>query len=148
MNIGTIGGLIIIALIIAYCIFGYKYYKKNKIDEEDIELHKLHTFFNSIREAVETAMIEYLSHIDIHNITNINDMQKQVLNDLYDTVWNICIDKLHEDLDPDTSKLLKLLLTREVVESFIQEIYNSSIEVQETVTAKYNDAVLSAANKN
>lgn len=143
MNVGTIGAIAILVLILGY--FGFKYYKKSKAEEEDLELRE---FLNSIREAVEDAMLKYLSNIDIHNITNINDMQKQVLSDLYATVWNLCIDKLGEEVDPDVAKLIKLLLTRDVVEAFIQEVYENSIEVQETVTTKYNNAVLAAANQN
>ena len=143
INAGTIGGIAIIFIILAY--FGYKYYKKSKAEEGTEDLQR---FFNSIREAAEEAMIKYLANIDISNITNISDMQKQVLSDLYDTIWNLCVDKLGEEVDPDVAKLIKLLLTRDVVEAFIQEVYENSIEVQETVTTKYNNAVLSAANKN
>ena len=143
MNIGTIGGIVIIIAILGY--FGFKYYKSIKENEGSEDLRK---FFNSIREAAEEAMLRYLANIDISNITNINDMQKQVLSDLYDTIWNLCVDKLGEEVDPDTAKLIKALLTRSTVEAFIQEVYENSIEVQETVTSKYNNAVLSAANKN
>ena len=143
ISIGTVGCLVIIMVIIGY--FAYKFYKEAKTEagaEESLQI-----FFNSIREAAEEAMIKYLQYVDIHNITNISDMQKQVLNDLYDTIWNLCVEKLGEEVDPDVAKLLKALLTRDVVEAFIQEVYETSIEVQETVTTKYNSAVLTAANK-
>ncbi len=142
MSIGTIGSIILLAFIIGY--FGYKYYRGIKNAENNKELKD---FFNSIREAVESAMIDYLENIDIQNIININNMQKEVLNDMYDTVWNICVNKLADMQDETTAKIIKLTLTRKNVEAFIEEIYKNSIPVQEEVTAKYNDKVVMCCTK-
>lgn len=142
INVGSLGSLFLILIIIGYFVF--KYIKKEKNKDNNAELKK---FFESIRITTENAMLKYLETVDITNITNITDMQKEILKDLYDTVWDICIDELSKMTDESTAKFIKSLLTRSNVERFIQEVYENSIPVQTKVTVKYNNSVLAAARK-
>lgn len=144
MSIGNVVSIIIIIAIVAY--FGIKFYIKLK-NNEDTEKYK--KVFNTIRNAIEDAMIDYLKNIDISNIANINDMQKSVLTGLYDRIFSLVVYELIDEIaqeDSELAQLIKTIATRENIENMVNQIYNESIKMQEMVTVKYNDTVLAAAN--
>ena len=141
INIGTIASIILLIIIIGY--FGIKYYR-NREDNEYSK--KLKEVFNNIKDIIEEAMIEYIKNTDITNLNNINDMQKEVLENMYDKVWDLVILKITEMYvsNEELGNTIKTIITRKKIEDFVNQIYEQSKPIQEQVTLKYNQAVLSA----
>ena len=76
----------IVAVLILAGIIGYIYIKKRNDVEGKKELEE---FFETLRITFEDYMIKYLDNTDITNFTNLSDAQLEILNDLYDQLWEM-----------------------------------------------------------
>jgi hypothetical protein len=141
MNVSSLISLIFLCI----CILslGFLYYSNLKKNKDNEQLKKL---FENLKDVIEEAMIEYLKQVDITNITNISNMQQEILEGLYDTVWDMVIKEVTDMYVEDKvlGEAIKALLTRKTVEDMVNRVFLQSTSVQEQITSKYNDAVLSA----
>ena len=141
ITLGNIVALVLLLIIIGYLVG--KYYIDKKNNQENEQLKRI---FENLKDVIEETMIEYLKNIDISNITNITTMQKEILKELYDKVWDMIMKEIAEMYisDETLADAIKALITRKHVEDFVDQIFAQSDKVQEVVTSKYNQAVLSA----
>ena len=141
ITLGNIVALVLLLIIIGYLVG--KYYIDKKNNQENEQLKRI---FENLKDVIEETMIEYLKNIDISNITNITTMQKEILKELYDKVWDMIMKEVTEMYisDETLADAIKALITRKHVEDFVDQIFAQSDKVQEVVTSKYNQAVLSA----
>ena len=138
MHIQTVIPIAILVIIFAYIFITKFTDKKSKEDTEK--------FLNSIRTVFEDFIIEYLEHTDITNFMNLTDAQMQILNNLYDKLWELAVSNLETYVtDNFTKMLIRKYLTRKNIEEFTKAVFESPV-VQEMFTEKYNIALL-AANK-
>lgn len=133
----------IVAVLILAGIIGYIYIKKRNDAEGKKELEE---FFETLRITFEDYMIKYLDNTDITNFTNLSDAQLEILNDLYDQLWKITINTLTNMQDKTTATIIGKVITRENVEAFIKQVYESD-KIQEKFTNKYNTAVVAASKE-
>ena len=133
----------ILAILVWIGIVAYIYIKKknNKENEKELEM-----FLESMRITFEGFIIKYIDTVEIDNLTNLSEVQIQILNDLYDQLWQITIDNLANIHDEFSAGVIRKLLTRKNLESFIKQIFESDA-VQEKFTSKYNNSVLSASKE-
>lgn len=138
MHLQTIIPIVILLIIFAYIFFVKFTDKKSKEDAEK--------FLESIKTVFEDFIIDYLEHTDITNFMNLTDAQMQILNNLYDNLWEIAKENLETYIADDFTKMLiRNYLTRKNIEEFVKAVFESAT-VQEVFTEKYNVALL-AANK-
>lgn len=133
----------IVAILILAGIIGYIYIKKRNDVEGKKELEE---FFETLRITFEDYMIKYLDNTDITNFTNLSDAQLEILNDLYDQLWEITLNTLTNMQDKTTATIIGKVITRKNVEAFIKQVYESD-KIQEKFTNKYNTAVVAASKE-
>ena len=129
----------VLALIFIYLIFRLK--RSGDQSQEQVD-----SFLRSIRSVVEEAILKYIKEIDITNFINISDAQIDILNQLFDKMWELVILEVQKITDPVVAAIVKKTLTRGNVESFVQSIFLTP-KVQSSFTEHYNEAVLVANNQ-
>lgn len=138
MNIGFIGAIVVLILLVGFVL--YREWSRPENGKE-----KAKEFLDNIYNAIEAIICDYLDKLDINNFDNLIEVEKEIINEIMDTVWNLVTEKLAENsTDRLTKILIKKYLTREFVEQFVTEVFRQSTKAQKTYTEKYNGAILSA----
>ena len=135
----------IFGIIVLAAIIGYLYIKKkNDKEKGNLEVEK---FLKSLEGIFQTFILQYVDAIDITNIVNVNEAQKEVLEGMYDDLWNLVQEELESSITDEFNKaLIKKFLTKENVEEMARNIFNNDL-VQEKFTKRYNDQVVAANNR-
>ena len=133
--IQTVGPIIVLALLIIFLIVKSLMNKEGKADVEK--------FLKSISDMIEGVILNYLDDIDFTTFHNLADIEKKILDEIYDQIWTLTIAALENSSQSALVKMLiKKYLTRETVEAFIKYIFSEE-KVQTIYTNKYNNALLS-----
>ena len=132
----------IAAVVILGLIFGYIIYKRKKDPQGKEELDR---FLKSLEGSFQAYILRYVETIDITNFMNLSVAQEEILEELYENLWQIARDELARTTTDEFNKqLIEKLLTKDNIKAIVKQIYESE-QVQELFTKKYNTAVLNAS---
>lgn len=91
-------------------------------------------FLEGLAEQLKDVMLDVISKInikDLSDITNIEKIEADILQKVYDAAWNYIQKVVENNADDNkdffTKAILALLNNREFVESFIKELVNGNI---------------------
>jgi len=132
----------IAALVVLAAIFGYIIWKRKRDPQGKEELDR---FLASLETSFQAYILRYVETIDITNFMNLSVAQEEILEELYENLWQIARDELARTTTDEFNKqLIEKLLTKENIKAIVKQIYESE-QVQELFTKKYNTAVLNAS---
>lgn len=139
--VSIVASVVILAAIVVYIYFKYK-----KSNDEKAK-KALNDFEDNIKNDVEKSIVDYIDKTDFSKFNGLTDAQTSILNNLYNTIWDLVTSELLKvaNTDPLTATLIKKVLTRENVENFVKVIFNS-YKPQTAFAAKY-DANLESSVK-
>ena len=121
-------------IIVLGIIFAYVIYKMSTDKGRD----ELDLFLDSIKNKFETRMIEYIDALDFSNFLSLNDAQKDILNTMYNELWELAVNELDNYVhDPFNKVLIKKYLTRKNIEDCVNAIFLNK-EVQSLFSEKYD----------
>ena len=139
----TISSIAVILVLII--LLGFVLYRKFSGEKGEEELKK---FLDSLANKFEEIILRHLSEIDFSSIDNIAEVEKKILDDVVNELWDMAIEELSSySSDGFTKALIKKLLTKENVEAFAKTIFESNDKIQTSYTSKYNGAIVAAINR-
>ena len=133
----TIISIIILAVLIGFVLFRI-FYGKNKEKAKDEAI----AFLNSLADKFEAVIIKHIKDIDFKNLDNLSEVEKKILDDTINELWDIVQDQLTSYVTKESTKeLIKAIIDKEFLLNFISNFFNKDKPIQEVYTSKYEDAV-------
>lgn len=137
-TIQTFAPMIVLAL---FLIFLFVRAMMNKEGKKDVK-----EFLNSLAEKFEGIIVDHLDDIDYKDFHNLAEIEAEILEKIYDEIWNMTLAALEASAQSPLAKMLiKKYLTRETIENFIKFVFSTE-RVQLAYTSGYNKALLAASN--
>ena len=143
MDRNTIISIIILAALVAFILIKiFMGNSKEKAKEKALE------FLNSISDKFAEVIISHIKEIDFKNLDNLSDVEKKILDDTINKLYGIVQHKLENYATSDsTRELIRVIINKDFLLSFIQQFFSEDKKIQEAYTAKYNEAVLNNIQK-
>ena len=134
----TIIAVIILAVLVGFVLFRI-FYGKNKEKAKDEAL----AFLNSLADKFEAVIIKHIKDIDLKNLDNLSEVEKKILDETISELWTIVQDQLTTYVTKEsTRELLRVIIDKDFLLSFITNFFNNDKPIQEAYSAKYEEAVV------
>ena len=143
MDRNTIISIIILAALVAFILIKiFMGNSKEKAKEKALE------FLNSISDKFAEVIISHIKEIDFKNLDNLSDVEKKILDDTINKLYSIVQHEIENYATSDsTRELIRVIINKDFLLSFIQQFFAEDKKIQEAYTAKYNEAVINNIQK-
>lgn len=130
----TIGGAVVLVLIIVGLYLFYRYRIPKQEDKEAAD-----NFLNGLSDAFQSIIINIVANVDITKYTSLEDMEADLFGIAYDSIWEYVNKELSIAVNNKTiSTLVSSLVTRDKVETMVQEVINKCGLIAPAETAWIN----------
>ena len=133
----TIIAVVILAALVAFVLFRILS-NKNKEQAKQEAL----AFLNTLADKFQEVIITHLKDIDIKHLDNLTDIEKKILNDTINELWQIVQDQLTTYATSESTKqLIRIIIDKEFLLNFIKQFFKKDEKVQEAYTTCNNAAL-------
>ena len=146
-TVGTICGVVVLLALLVYV---YMRTKSNQKAES-----KLNEFFDGLADTFKKIIIEDIERVDLSNFHSIEMLQIEMLNKLYDELWDYtmgCMTKLHST-DDVLYAVVKKVISKDKLMAYVTIIYESApvqeklASILEAAFKKSNESLLEEEEK-
>ena len=142
-NLSVIIPVVIILAMVAFVIY-------RKVTADNLESAKEATlkYLDTLLDKFEEIIIKRIKDINFSNLGNLAEIERGIINDTIDAIWNITVKELENYTESENTKeLIRLFLNKEFIINFVKQFFEQDKPIQEVYTAKYNEAVILAVHK-
>lgn len=133
----TIIAVVILAALVAFVLFRILS-NKNKEQAKQEAL----AFLNTLADKFQEVIITHLKDIDIKHLDNLTDIEKNILNDTINELWQIVQDQLTTYATSESTKqLIRIIIDKEFLLNFIKQFFKKDEKVQKAYATCYNAAL-------
>lgn len=117
-EVKTIGGAVVLVIILAGLYLFYRYRKPNEEDKEAAD-----AFLNKLSDAFVDIIQNIVAKIDVSKYLSMEELESDIFAKAYDAVWKFATEQVASAVSNKAiSSLVSTLITRETVEELVTKL--------------------------